>query len=69
MSDPGTSYRSRDEIQKVRQTRDPIASFREKILKAELVSQDELKVRYKSNNIYILIAVGTLLHYRRLRTM
>lgn len=58
MSDPGTSYRTRDEIQKVRQTRDPITSFREKILKAELVSQDELKVK---NNIYILIAVRTLL--------
>lgn len=44
MSDPGTSYRTRDEIQKVRQTRDPIASFKEKILKAKLVSEDELKV-------------------------
>lgn len=43
MSDPGTSYRTRDEIQEVRQTRDPITSFREKIINAELVSQDELK--------------------------
>lgn len=44
MSDPGTSYRTRDEIQEVRQTRDPITSFREKILNADLVTQDELKV-------------------------
>lgn len=44
MSDPGTSYRTREEIQEVRQTRDPITSFREKILNAELVTSDELKV-------------------------
>lgn len=43
MSDPGTSYRSRDEIQEVRQTRDPITSFREKIISADLVTADELK--------------------------
>lgn len=43
MSDPGTSYRSRDEIQEVRQTRDPITSFRERILSTNLVSADELK--------------------------
>lgn len=44
MSDPGTSYRTRDEIQEVRQTRDPITSFKEKILSANLATQDELKV-------------------------
>ncbi|KAG8248036.1 pyruvate dehydrogenase E1 component subunit alpha, mitochondrial-like [Homalodisca vitripennis] len=43
MSDPGTSYRTRDEIQTVRQTRDPISSFKEKILSANLVTADELK--------------------------
>ncbi|KAF6208272.1 hypothetical protein GE061_016726 [Apolygus lucorum] len=43
MSDPGTSYRTRDEIQEVRQTRDPITSFKEKILSAGLVTQDQLK--------------------------
>ncbi|GAB6026430.1 hypothetical protein CHUAL_012630 [Chamberlinius hualienensis] len=43
MSDPGTSYRTREEIQEVRQTRDPISSFRDKILSAELVTADELK--------------------------
>lgn len=43
MSDPGTSYRTREEIQEVRQRRDPITHFREKIINAELVSNDELK--------------------------
>ena len=46
MSDPGTSYRTRAEIQEVRQNRDPITSFREKILSAELASADELKVSH-----------------------
>jgi pyruvate dehydrogenase E1 component alpha subunit len=44
MSDPGTSYRTRDEIQEVRQTRDPITSFKDKILTAGLVTAEELKV-------------------------
>lgn len=45
MSDPGTSYRTREEVQDVRQTRDPITSFKEKILTAGLVTADDLKVR------------------------
>ncbi|KAL1117762.1 hypothetical protein AAG570_004077 [Ranatra chinensis] len=43
MSDPGTSYRTRDEVQEVRQTRDPITSFREKIISADLVTPEEIK--------------------------
>ena len=38
------SYRTREEVQEVRQTRDPITSFREKIISANLVESDELKV-------------------------
>lgn len=45
MSDPGTSYRTRDEIQEVRQSRDPITSFREKILNCELATPEEIKVK------------------------
>lgn len=44
MSDPGTSYRTRDEIQEVRQTRDPITSFKEKMLSSGLANADEIKV-------------------------
>lgn len=44
MSDPGTSYRTRDEIQEVRQTRDPIMLFKERIVGADLVTAEELKV-------------------------
>merc|ERR1711860_180703 len=43
MSDPGTSYRTRDEVQEMRQTRDPILGFKEKIVAAGLVDADELK--------------------------
>merc|ERR1712025_156477 len=44
MSDPGTSYRTRDEVQDVRKSRDPITGFRDKILGAGLVSQEEVKM-------------------------
>merc|ERR1719414_772715 len=43
MSDPGTSYRTREEVQEVRQTRDPILGFKEKIVAAGLTDADELK--------------------------
>jgi len=43
MSDPGTSYRTREEIQDVRQTRDPILGFKEKLVAAGLADADELK--------------------------
>lgn len=43
MSDPGTSYRSRDEVQEVRATRDPITSFKDKMLSADLATAEELK--------------------------
>lgn len=43
MSDPGTSYRTRDEIQEVRQSRDPITNFKDKLLSTELATAEELK--------------------------
>merc|ERR1711970_779502 len=44
MSDPGTSYRTRDEVQEMRKTRDPITGFRDRIIGAGLVSQEEVKL-------------------------
>lgn len=50
MSDPGTTYRTRAEIQAVRMTRDPITSFKEKILSASLATVDDLKVNILNLN-------------------
>lgn len=44
MSDPGTSYRNREEIQEVREALDPITTFRQKIIAANLLTEEELKV-------------------------
>ncbi|KAG0575969.1 hypothetical protein KC19_5G044400 [Ceratodon purpureus] len=43
MSDPGSTYRSRKEIQGMRQERDPIERIRKIILTEELVTKEELK--------------------------
>merc|ERR1712051_253522 len=43
MSDPGTSYRTREEVQEMRQKRDPITSFRERLVDADLAEVSELK--------------------------
>lgn len=43
MSDPGTSYRTRDEIQEIRQKRDPITGFKERIIGGNLTNTAELK--------------------------
>lgn len=43
MSDPGTSYRTREEVQEVRKKKDPITNFKDKILQANLATEEELK--------------------------
>ena len=47
MSDPGTSYRTRDEIQEIRQKRDPITGFKERIISNNLATAAEIKVGTK----------------------
>lgn len=44
MSDPGTSYRSRDEVQDVRHNRDPITLFKERLATSGLLDADEIKI-------------------------
>lgn len=43
MSDPGTTYRSREEIQRMRSTNDPIAGLKQKMLEWGVTSEEELK--------------------------
>jgi pyruvate dehydrogenase E1 component alpha subunit len=43
MSDPGITYRTREEIQEVRRTRDPIERMRYRLLDNNIATQDELK--------------------------
>jgi len=43
MSDPGTSYRTRDEVQEVRKLRDPINQFKNTILEHNLVTPEDLQ--------------------------
>ncbi|XP_062510198.1 pyruvate dehydrogenase E1 component subunit alpha, mitochondrial-like [Corticium candelabrum] len=43
MSDPGTSYRGRGDVQAVRKARDPIMACKERILEKDLATEDELK--------------------------
>ncbi|XP_065190161.1 probable pyruvate dehydrogenase E1 component subunit alpha, mitochondrial [Sycon ciliatum] len=44
MSDPGTSYRTRDEVQEMRKNRDPIMLLKDKMIDSELCTEDEVKV-------------------------
>jgi len=53
MSDPGTSYRTRDEIKAVRQASDPITSLRDKMIDAELATKEEFKSMDKEIKNYI----------------
>ena len=43
MSDPGTTYRTREEIQHMRSTRDPINGLKDKLVKNSIATEDELK--------------------------
>ncbi|KAG0234980.1 mitochondrial pyruvate dehydrogenase E1 component beta subunit [Mortierella sp. GBAus27b] len=43
MSDPGTTYRTREEIQHMRSNNDPITGLKQRIMELGVVSEDELK--------------------------
>jgi len=44
MSDPGTTYRTREEIQRMRSTQDPIRGLQRYIEEWGLASEEDLKV-------------------------
>ena len=44
MSDPGISYRSKDEVMEVREKRDPINKVKKLILENNVATEDELRV-------------------------
>ncbi|KAJ2805015.1 alpha subunit of pyruvate dehydrogenase [Coemansia guatemalensis] len=43
MSDPGTTYRTREEIQHMRSTSDPITGFKHRLMDSGVATEDELK--------------------------
>jgi pyruvate dehydrogenase E1 component alpha subunit len=43
MSDPGITYRNKEEIQEVRKHRDPIIRFKDRIVSAGVTTEEELK--------------------------
>jgi TPP-dependent pyruvate/acetoin dehydrogenase alpha subunit len=45
MSDPGTTYRTREEVQRMRSTQDPIRGLQRYIEDWGLATEQELKVR------------------------
>lgn len=49
MSDPGVTYRSRDDVSNIRKTKDCINYIKQLILDNKCASEDELKV---NGNIY-----------------
>ncbi|KAJ5105216.1 Pyruvate dehydrogenase E1 component subunit alpha [Penicillium alfredii] len=53
MSDPGTTYRSREEIQRMRSTNDPIAGLKQKMLEWGVTSEDELKAIDKAARTHV----------------
>lgn len=53
MSDPGTTYRTREEIQRMRSTNDPIAGLKQKLLEWGIVQEDELKAIDKEARAHV----------------
>jgi TPP-dependent pyruvate/acetoin dehydrogenase alpha subunit len=55
MSDPGTTYRTREEIQQVRSERDAIAGLKKYILEWNVTDEDSLKVGRGSLRVVIFL--------------
>lgn len=57
MSDPGTTYRTRDEVQKMRSTQDPIRGLQKYIEDWGLATEEELKAIDKQSKAEVDKAV------------
>ncbi|KAK9379282.1 dehydrogenase E1 component-domain-containing protein [Kockiozyma suomiensis] len=53
MSDPGTTYRTREEIQRMRSTHDPVTGLRDRLVNWGVVSENELKTIDKEIRAYV----------------
>ncbi|CAG98332.1 Pda1 [Kluyveromyces lactis] len=53
MSDPGTTYRTRDEIQHMRSKNDPIAGLKMHLLELGIATEDEIKAYDKAARKYV----------------
>lgn len=53
MSDPGTTYRTREEIQRMRSTQDPIKGLQKYLEDWGVSSEEELKVRSSLRHHYL----------------
>jgi len=58
MSDPGTSYRTRDDVKKVRDSRDPINNLKQRLLESNLTTEDHLKEMETEIRAYVDAAVA-----------
>lgn len=53
MSDPGTTYRTREEVQHMRSRNDPIAGLKATLLEKEIASEEEIKKYDKEARKYV----------------
>jgi pyruvate dehydrogenase E1 component alpha subunit len=53
MSDPGTTYRTREEIQRMRSTEDPITGLKKNLIEWNIITEDELKVIDKDARAFV----------------